>query len=102
MIEIIKRYTNEIGVEVVDYRNPETGWHGSTVTNGKSDEEIIAAIKASDALFEEFNSGPVLEGTPPVGSLQHRMQSEFEASNPGVTPLSEIWAEEQGHPPLSD
>ena len=102
MIEIIRRYTNDKGTELYEYRDLETGWHGDGVTEGKTDEEIIADIKADFAFCEEMRRGPVMEGPPPVGSLQHRMQSEAEAGHPEIAPLSEIWAEQQGYDPIPD
>ena len=102
MIEIIRRYIDKDGDELYEHRDLETGWHGYGVTQGKTDEELIAHLQELDAFCEEMRRGPVMEGPPPVGSLQHRMQSEAEAGHPEIAPLSEIWAEQQGYPPIPD
>ena len=81
-IKIIRRYTILNGTEVAEYeiggRLPKgrRAGRGERVTEGKSDKDLIKAIKDSEEIFAKAAKAKRKPGSPPIGSLAWRMDAE--------------------------
>ena len=99
MIKIIRHYTTPEGKPAIEYEVVGGGYTGTghSLTKGQSDAEVVARIEKRLRRDEAYDQALEAEDTnpsndpPPPGSLQHRMQTEFEASNPYAPAVSKEW-----------